>query len=114
MNWYHRQICQSGRWRRRLEEELLPWALQGVELGDDVLELGPGLTTDLLRGRTKRLTALEVETNAAACSTRSRSARLIVSCPLTATVRVSFEFIKRMYALAHDAPGQTFQPSLES
>jgi len=36
-------------------------------LGDDVLEVGPGpgLTTDLLRSRTKRLTALEVETNAA-------------------------------------------------
>ncbi len=44
-----------------------PWALEGVELGDHVLEVGPGpgLTTDLLRGRTKRLTALELEANAA-------------------------------------------------
>src|SRR5436190_8693328 len=67
VNWFHRHVCQSGRWSRRLEGELLPWALQGVELGDDVLEVGPGpgLTTDLLRSRTKRLTALEVETNAA-------------------------------------------------
>src|SRR5262245_12707799 len=68
MNWFHRQICRSGRWRRRLERELLPWVLQGVELGDDVLEIGPGpgLTTDLLRGRTQRLTALEVDAAAAA------------------------------------------------
>jgi SAM-dependent methyltransferase len=68
MNWFHRQVCRSGRWRRRLERELLPWALQGVELGDDVLEIGPGpgLTTDLLRGRTQRLTALEVDATAAA------------------------------------------------
>ena len=68
MNWFHRQVCRSGRWRRRLERELLPWALQGVELGDDVLEIGPGpgLTTDLLRGRTRRLTALEVDATAAA------------------------------------------------
>jgi SAM-dependent methyltransferase len=68
MNWFHRQVCGSGRWRRRLERELLPWALQGVELGDDVLEVGPGpgVTTDLLRGRTKRLTALEVDAAAAA------------------------------------------------
>src|SRR5262245_3940634 len=67
MNWVHRYVCRSGRWRRRLECELLPWALQGVELGDDVLEVGPGpgLTTDLLRVRTKRLTALEVEMDAA-------------------------------------------------
>ncbi len=37
-------------------------------MGDDVLELGPGpgVTTDLLRGRTRRLTALEVDAAAAA------------------------------------------------
>jgi SAM-dependent methyltransferase len=68
MNWFHRQVCRSGRWRRRLEGKLLPWALQGVELGDDVLEIGPGpgLTTDLLRERSPRLTALEVDAAAAA------------------------------------------------
>src|SRR5215469_3487072 len=68
MNWFHRQVCRSGRWRRRLERDLLPWALEGVELGDDVLEIGPGpgVTTDLLRGRTQRLTALEVDGAAAA------------------------------------------------
>src|SRR5262245_42706946 len=68
MNWFHRQVCRSGRWRRRVERDLLPWALQGVELGDDVLEIGPGpsVTTDLLRGRTPRLTALEVDAAAAA------------------------------------------------
>jgi SAM-dependent methyltransferase len=68
MNWFHRQVCRSGRWRRRVERELLPWALDGVELGDDVLEIGPGpgVTTDLLRGRTLRLTALEVDPASAA------------------------------------------------
>jgi len=68
MNWFHRQVCRSGRWRRRLEKQLLPWVLQGVELGDDVLEIGPGpgVTTDLLRGRTRRLTALEVDAVAVA------------------------------------------------
>ncbi len=67
MNWFHRQVCRSGRWRRRVKN-LLPWALQGVELGEDVLEIGPGpgVTTDLLRGRTRRLTALEVDAAAAA------------------------------------------------
>jgi hypothetical protein len=55
MNWFHRQVCGSGRWRRRVKGELLPWALQGVELGDDVLEIGPGpgVTTDVLRGRAR-------------------------------------------------------------
>ena len=68
MNWFHRQVCRSGRWRRRVKGELLPWALQDVDLGDDVLEIGPGpgITTDLLRARTRRLTALEVDAAAAA------------------------------------------------
>ena len=72
MNWFHRHVCRSGRWRRRVKN-LLPWALQGVELGEDVLEIGPGpgVTTDLLRGRTRRLTALEVDA-AAAASLQSR------------------------------------------
>src|SRR5262245_207989 len=67
VNWCHRHGCRSGRWRRCLERDVVPWALEGVELGEDVLEVGPGpgLTTDLLRGRTKRLTALELEANAA-------------------------------------------------
>jgi SAM-dependent methyltransferase len=51
-----------------VKEELLPWALQGVDLGNDVLEIGPGpgITTDLLRGPLRRLTALEVDASAAA------------------------------------------------
>ena len=72
MNWFHRQVCRSGRWRRRVKGELLPWALEGVELGDDVLEIGPGpgVTTDLLRGRSLRLTVLEVDAAAAAALER--------------------------------------------
>jgi SAM-dependent methyltransferase len=68
MNWFHRQVCRSRRWRRRVKGELLPWALQGVDLGDDVLEIGPGpgVTTELLRAPTRRLTALEVDPAAAA------------------------------------------------
>jgi len=68
MNWFHRHVCRSGRWRRRVERDLLPWTLEGIELGDDVLEIGPGpgVTTDLLRSRTERLTALEVDVDAAA------------------------------------------------
>jgi SAM-dependent methyltransferase len=47
---------------------LLPWTLEGVELGDDVLEIGPGpgISTDLLRGRVQRLTALEADADSAA------------------------------------------------
>src|SRR5690349_4822497 len=67
MNWFHRQVCRSDRWRRRLATDLLPWALRGVELGKDLLEIGPGpgATTDLLRNRGYRLTVLEIDAKAA-------------------------------------------------
>jgi len=46
-----------------VETDLLPWVIGNRELGDDVLEVGPGpgLTTDVLRSKTLRLTAVEVD-----------------------------------------------------
>jgi ubiquinone/menaquinone biosynthesis C-methylase UbiE len=63
MNAFHRRYCASPGWAKRVEDSLLPWALDGVELGDNVLEIGPGLgvTTRLLARRVPQLTALEVD-----------------------------------------------------
>jgi SAM-dependent methyltransferase len=68
VNWLHQKVCRSQRWRRRVGAELLPWTLGGVELGRELLEIGPGpgVTTDLLRSLNCRLTVLEVEAPAAA------------------------------------------------
>jgi SAM-dependent methyltransferase len=46
-----------------LEKDLLPWVSSVGDLGADVLEIGPGpgLTTDLLRKRADRVTAVEVD-----------------------------------------------------
>ena len=62
MNWIHNRLCRSGRWRRTVEHRL-PWALAHVDLGAEVLELGPGpgLTTDLLRKRVQHLTTIEID-----------------------------------------------------
>jgi SAM-dependent methyltransferase len=67
MNEVHLQFLASPEWAQWLETELLPWALGVADLGDDVLEVGPGpgLTTDLLRQRTSRLTAVEVDADLA-------------------------------------------------
>jgi ubiquinone/menaquinone biosynthesis C-methylase UbiE len=63
MNEQHLQICASAEWAETLRTEILPWVLGTRELGDDVLEVGPGpgQTTDVLRTRTPRLTAVEVD-----------------------------------------------------
>lgn len=63
MNEGHLQFLASPDWARLLETDLLPWLSSVADLGDDVLEVGPGpgLTTDLLRQRTSKLTAVELD-----------------------------------------------------
>lgn len=63
MNILHRHLCRSAKWREKLRENILPFALGGVDLGDDVLEIGPGpgLTTKLLKEIVPRLTVIEID-----------------------------------------------------
>ncbi|MGH2595827.1 MAG: class I SAM-dependent methyltransferase [Actinomycetota bacterium] len=68
MNRNHRELCASGEWGDYIRDDLLPWVLGDRVLGGSVLEIGPGpgLSTDLLRSRTRRLTAIESDRRAAA------------------------------------------------
>jgi SAM-dependent methyltransferase len=61
MNRIHHWYCRSSAWKRRVDEELLPWALDGTATEGPALEIGPGpgLTTDYLRTKVQSLTALE-------------------------------------------------------
>lgn len=63
MNRLHHWILGSRYWKRAVVEEIVPWSLAGVELGDDVLELGPGpgVTTGLLRSSHERVTCVEID-----------------------------------------------------
>ena len=62
MNPLHRWYCQTSHWNRTMRQ-IMPWALGNKNLGDRVLELGPGpgLSTDWLRHRCRRLTCLEID-----------------------------------------------------
>lgn len=75
MNRFHHWYCQSSRWKHKLEKTILPWSLEGIKLGDDVLEVGPGpgLTTDWLRHRAQQITCIEMDSSLAG-SLRSRMA----------------------------------------
>jgi SAM-dependent methyltransferase len=68
MNRNHQELCASPEWAARLQDEILPALTAGVDLGADMLEIGPGpgAATDWLRHRVRRLTAVEVDPAAAA------------------------------------------------
>jgi SAM-dependent methyltransferase len=74
MNTFHRYYCRSGTWRHTVRERLMPWVLSGVDLGADVLEVGPGpgLTTDVLAERVRHLTCVEKDPALAASLARRR------------------------------------------
>jgi SAM-dependent methyltransferase len=59
----HLQFLSSPEWAALLRTDLLPWVEEAGDLGDEVLEIGPGpgLTTDLLRTRVPRLVAVELD-----------------------------------------------------
>ncbi|HEV1995350.1 MAG TPA: class I SAM-dependent methyltransferase [Candidatus Acidoferrum sp.] len=63
MNAYETWFCGSWFWRWVTRRQLLPWILQGSELGEHLLELGagPGAATDELLLRAARVTSLEYD-----------------------------------------------------
>jgi SAM-dependent methyltransferase len=63
VNQTHIDFLSSPGWAQMLRTDLLPWIEAAGDLGDDVLEIGPGpgRTTDLLAERVARLTAVEVD-----------------------------------------------------
>lgn len=62
MNEAHRAGCASEEWRSVVRDLIVPWVLADATLGSDVIELGPGYgaSTDVVRTRTERMTAVEI------------------------------------------------------
>ena len=67
MNDEHLDFCSSMIWREMLTESIIPWAVGSVDLGHDVLEVGPGpgLATEYFASRMERLTAVEIDSTLA-------------------------------------------------
>ena len=63
MNRFETWFCGSPFWRYVTRRQLLPWILEGSELGEHVLELGAGLgaATEELRSRAARVTSREYD-----------------------------------------------------
>jgi ubiquinone/menaquinone biosynthesis C-methylase UbiE len=68
MNENHARLCTSPEWAQFIQTAVLPALTRDVDLGDRMLEIGPGpgAATEWLRGRVGALTAIEVDSAAAA------------------------------------------------
>jgi ubiquinone/menaquinone biosynthesis C-methylase UbiE len=68
MNENHAKLCPSPEWAAHIRQDVLPWLTQHAELGEHMLEIGPGpgAATGWLRDQVVRLTVVEVDAAAAA------------------------------------------------
>jgi len=83
VNENHAKLMPSPEWAAYIHDDVLPKATAGVELGADLLELGPGpgAATEWLRHRVSRLVAVEQEEEAVArLAERFRDTNVEVVC----------------------------------
>jgi SAM-dependent methyltransferase len=68
MNANHALLCSSPEWADHIQTDLLPLLAGRVDLGGEMLEIGPGpgAATEWLRHKVRRLAALEVDPEAVA------------------------------------------------
>jgi ubiquinone/menaquinone biosynthesis C-methylase UbiE len=117
MNLLHRLVCRSALWRWTVERWVIPWALDGLDPGEDVLELGPGpgLTTDVLRGRAARLTAIEIDPRlASSLQERMKNTNVeVVEADATAMPFPDGSFSAVLsFTMLHHVPSVTLQDQL--
>jgi SAM-dependent methyltransferase len=117
MNEGHLQFLASPEWAKMLETDLLPWVVSVGDLGDDVLEIGPGpgLTTDLLRQRTKAVTAVEVDaTLAEALAQRLAGTNVKVICGDAAVAGLPANRFSAVtcFSVLHHLPSSSHQDRL--
>jgi ubiquinone/menaquinone biosynthesis C-methylase UbiE len=77
----HENLCGSPEWAAWLQSEILPAVTAGIDLGKEMLEIGPGpgAATAWLRERVASLTVLETDPAAAAALvTRHRGGNVTV------------------------------------
>ena len=67
MNENHAELCPSPEWAALIQDEVLPSLTRHADLGEEMLEIGPGpgAATEWLRQKVKRLIAVEVDAAAA-------------------------------------------------
>jgi ubiquinone/menaquinone biosynthesis C-methylase UbiE len=113
MNRFHLWFCRSKRWRKRIEPRM-SWVLEGLDLGPEVLEVGPGpgLTTDVLKRGARRITAVEIDPALAeSLSSRMRGSSVtVVQCDASSLPFEEARFSAAVsFTMLHHVPSRELQ-----
>ena len=117
MNENHANLLGTAEWAAFLHDEVLPAVTAGVDLGDNLLEIGPGpgAATEWLRHRVKRLVALELEPAAAEKLARRFAGTNVEAVTGDATALrypdASFDSVG-MFTMLHHVPTRALQDKI--
>jgi SAM-dependent methyltransferase len=114
MNENHASLCPSPGWAEYIQSEILPILASHADLGEQMLEIGPGpgAATGWLCSRVKQLTALEIDGGAAALLTERFAGRNVEVAVGDATRMAypdaAFDSVG-CFTMLHHVPTQTLQ-----
>jgi ubiquinone/menaquinone biosynthesis C-methylase UbiE len=117
VNENHDQLLSSPGWAAFLHDEILPAAVRDADLGDDMLEIGPGpgAATSWLKERVQRLTAVELSPPAAEALRRRFAGTNVSVVAGDATVLAwpdrSFDSVG-MFTMLHHVPTRAAQDAI--
>jgi SAM-dependent methyltransferase len=115
MNRLHDWYCRSAHWRRVVQQRLRR-ALDGVDVGGPVLELGPGpgLTTDVLVARAGQLTTVDIDPRSAnrLAARLGDAVRVVVADATTLPLRTASFAVVGCFTMLHHVPTALAQDGL--
>jgi SAM-dependent methyltransferase len=117
VNKQHEELLGTAEWAAFLQDEILSVVTQGADLGDDLLEIGPGpgAATDWLRHRVRRLVALELDPQAAAALAERFAGTNVEAIAGDATALPypgeSFDTVG-MFTMLHHVPTRALQDTI--
>jgi SAM-dependent methyltransferase len=82
MNFLHRKLCASAKWKEVVQRYALPWTLEQINVGGEVLEIGPGYgaATEVLQQQVRHLTCIESDSRLTDRLRRKLQGNLTIRC----------------------------------
>jgi ubiquinone/menaquinone biosynthesis C-methylase UbiE len=117
VNENHANLLGTPEWAAHLHDEILPCVTAGVDLGDDLLEIGPGpgASTEWLRHRVRRLVALDLDADTVSALERRFAGTNVSAVTGDATALDypdgSFDSVG-MFTMLHHVPTRALQDAM--